>query len=375
MKRFTAIILGSAMLVAACGNESQSPTGATATSSASPSETTTTQFSAAVTFSASSTTTAPAPLTTEAVPVATTDASSPPTTLVTTTSSPTPSPVDTVVAILGGYIVVADAETGDVGFSSLVADVGSWAVDLNVNSTGDRAYFTLWFEDWWYSCEASTGTIYSIDLDGGGGYFEFGRGRRWVGSADGVGQAFITSNSCMPDPEEPDLWVIVRFDTVVLVEPMSGEDFRIPVGLGAEVEVVDITYAPDGDLFVLLSNAEIRKVNFDHFVLADAPVYGFYDLGGEPSSWSLVGFEQNLGGLLVSKTEVGLSSVAVVIEHGPTEIIREDVVAMNYRLAGGSFMQLVLGQLFVDGHEVLIPAQDELGESFVNDVAWVEALG
>ncbi len=313
-RRLVVLIAVSGLAVAACGGDDDSGSPSTAPDTASTTE-------AATTTTAAPTTTAPPPSTTEAT---TTTLATTTTTSTTTTSTPAPPPdlgpaPATAFAVVDTDLVELDPATGATG--RVVAEWfnsdGVFRGALQVTPDRAGAYFSEAYEDAWYGCESSVGSIGWVDL--ASGEFEI----RYAGtspslSADGTRLAYLASEVCVPDPEAPDFWVLTPYDQVVVVDLTSGDSIVIttaapPADYGDPNSLQWVGFHPDGDVLVLTSAGDIHQVPSgeativqQHPVVASAPPFP-YEMVGE----ALVGIDVgDEGAQRVVATELGEGGAA-----------------------------------------------------------------
>ncbi len=155
----------------------------------------------------------------------------------------------------------------------------------------DRA--TIWFsegyEDSWYSCESSVGSWGRLDTTTGEMQL-LGSGSGVEPSSNGELVSYVTSGVCVPDPEEPDLWVLTPNDRVVVRDLASGDE-RVfetdttPADYAAPGAVVGANFGPGGSLLVLMGDGRLFDVDLDgSSVIQDHPVAVDEVLGDPVSS-------------------------------------------------------------------------------------------
>ncbi len=367
MKRVVACVFVVLLFAAACGSEdSVSRTQDASTTSAGPTDTT----------AVSVTSTTAVPETTEA-PVTT--APSGQTTLTTETESATTVPsvaqVGTVAVLVENYLVLVDVATGETSYSKEVSGGGQFADNLSLSPDGTTAYYDISWEDFWYSCEASVGEVDSLVMDGTSEPVPLVFGADWTFALTTDFAAYVTSNRCIPDPEQPDDWVIVYFDTVGLVDIVTLVETDLPLDLAENVELVDITFDMERNLLVLTTDGDLFRVGPEQLTVAEAPSVAVSGIADGYDRWKLLGISDVLGGtILAAFSDTRAKAYAIGEDGSASEIYDADGVT-QLKLAGDQFMEIWEGRLFVAGEEVFVPPQDELGGTFVYDVAWVAALG
>lgn len=127
------------------------------------------------------------------------------------------------LVIDGQELKVVDVETGErlKTFDPYFDGDGLFVGRMALTPDGRALYFSVGFEDSWYSCEASQGGVWKLDLDFGITTV-IGEGFGAAVSPDGKWMATLFSEQCLPDPENPDLWVLTPTDTVILYDLTSG---------------------------------------------------------------------------------------------------------------------------------------------------------
>ena len=123
----------------------------------------------------------------------------------------------------GQALVIIDTETGerlkvfDPSFDGDGMSVGRMGLTPNASAL----YYSVGWEDSWYACEYSQGQIWKFDLDFGISTL-ITSGYSPSVSPDGRWLATLYSEQCLPDPENPESWVLTPTDTVILYDLSSG---------------------------------------------------------------------------------------------------------------------------------------------------------
>ncbi len=173
---------------------------------------------------------------------------------------------DTAFVLVGSDLVEIDTTTG-----TTLRTVKEWFSGDGVYRGGfelspDRKflYFSEGWEDSWFSCESSPGAVGRIDLATGEETI------LWTGtaiaiSADGNFAAYLEASQCLPDPEEPDFWVLTPYDTVVVVdlrimEPAMMTSQALPSSYDDPNSLRAVAFHPDGDAVVLGEDGILYKV-------------------------------------------------------------------------------------------------------------------
>lgn len=237
------------------------------------------------TTSDTTTTTTPAPTTAE-----TTTTSPPATTTVETTTTvdetgsttePAPAPVAPTVAylVIDQDLVEVDPTTSAPGrtVTEFFNGDGVFRGSLRVSPDGTTMWFSEGYEDGWYDCEASIGSVGVVDLVSGA--LEIvGLGQGVDVSPSGRQIAYLATEVCVPDPENPELFVLTPYDRVVIRELASGAERQIvsnpaPTDYASPSFVWWVGFTPSGDLVVVTGDEQVRLVDPDGSeVLQDHPV-------------------------------------------------------------------------------------------------------
>jgi len=123
----------------------------------------------------------------------------------------------------GQALVIVDVTTGerlktfDPSFDGDGMSVGR----MSLTPDASALYYSVGWEDSWYACEYSQGQIWKFDLDFGISTL-ITSGYSPSVSPDGRWLAALYSEQCLPDPENPESWVLTPTDTVILYELSSG---------------------------------------------------------------------------------------------------------------------------------------------------------
>lgn len=229
--------------------------------------------------------TAPAPSST-VPPTTNPPTTAPPTTIPTTTEPapttvpvappptvpPTTAPAVTVPTPASAFVVAEPALLEiDVATTEIVATVnelftgdGVFRGSLRVSPDRSAIYFSEGYEDSWYQCDTSIGMIGRIDV-ATGEVTMLGSGIGLELSPDGSRTVHLGSETCVPDPEAPDLWVLTPYDRVVVTDVASGSASTYvtatpPTDYGSPTAVDWADLTDDGSLLVLTVAGDVHRI-------------------------------------------------------------------------------------------------------------------
>jgi len=175
-------------------------------------------------------------------------------------------PTLSAIAMLGVDLVELDVASGATTRTITPFFSGDGLFRYGLSLTPDRSavYFSENWEDSWYSCEASPGTVGRVDLSTG--EVE----TLWTGtgatvSPDGRFVAYLESTQCLPDPEASDIFVVTPYDRVVVVdlvfnEPAFMDTESPPADYLAPTALDWVRFHPDGDALVGTASGAVYKV-------------------------------------------------------------------------------------------------------------------
>ncbi|MEQ9161962.1 MAG: hypothetical protein RLN74_04590, partial [Ilumatobacter fluminis] len=263
----TAIALAGTL--AACGGGSDEVSSSTvATTTEAPVETTVAPTTAAPTTVAPTTAAPTTAAPTTVAPTTAAPTTAPPTTAPPTTAPPAP-PVDTPATFFATTdlgLVEVDVATGEI--VNTVDDF--FSIDGvfrgNIRLTADRStiYFSEGYEDSWYACETSVGSIGSIDV-ATAAIDMLGRGSGVEIGPDESLLAYVDSETCLPDPEQPEFWVLTPYDRAVVRDVATGDEFvfetsPVPDSYDSPSAVWWADIAPDGSVLVQLQSGDVHRI-------------------------------------------------------------------------------------------------------------------
>lgn len=217
----------------------------------------------------------------------------------------------TLVAWVDGDLAVVDAETGAV--DRAVTDVygggGIFPGSLELGVDGTGVYFSVGFEDFWYSCDASAGRVDYVDLTSGDAT-EIATGFEPRISPDGSRLAYIASAHCIPDPDNENE-VISFYDTVAVLDLVTGRTQTWGPSPGTAQSpaslVESLAWAADGSsIYVSMEEGSLRVVNTAVGAALDAtPALGAGRSNGTLGGWVLEGVHSRSGNLIVVENDYG----------------------------------------------------------------------
>lgn len=175
-------------------------------------------------------------------------------------------PVAAAVALLGNDLVRLDAATGDTLATIVPFFSGDGLYRYGLSLTPDKleAYFSENWEDSWFSCESSPGSIGRVDLVTGE-IEDLWTGTGATVSPDGRFVAYLEASQCLPDPENPDFWYLTPYDRVVVVdlvfnEPAFMDSQALPTDYLDPNALDWVRFHPDGEALVGTALGAVYKV-------------------------------------------------------------------------------------------------------------------
>lgn len=280
---------------------------------------------------------------------------------------------DEAVGYQHGYIV-AVLENGPLGVIDAASGVvvrtddnvyygdGAFPGSLTLSADGASVFYTVGFEDFWFDCDASDGTLLSLDL-GGGEPQQIADGFSPAAKPDGSVLLYLASSQCIEDPNEPQ-FVLTPIDTVVRRSLMEGGEERdlLPLegDLGAGYEFFAAGWGPEGAIMLLDTEGTLYRLDQELTELADFEGFG----------WSLVGYQPNNGTMLIRyHTFDGEATttqlVAVDPGNGDTTIVEtfDGIAAAALDATGNHLVIATEDTLWVDGTAIEIDYR-------IVDLAW-----
>ena len=182
------------------------------------------------------------------------------------TTAPLPPAPATFFATRDIDLVEIDVASGSVTntIDQYFSGDGLFRGGLRLSPDRSTIYFSEGYEDSWYACESSVGSIASISL-ADGTITPLGVGGALELSPDGATIIHLDSDTCLPDPEQPDLWVLTPYDRVVVRDIATGATTEYatataPDGYDSVTTIGWADLADDGSLLVLTGAGEIHRI-------------------------------------------------------------------------------------------------------------------
>lgn len=180
----------------------------------------------------------------------------------------------------GQALVIADVASGErlKTFDPYFDGDGRATGRMALTPDASVLYFGTGWEDSWYSCEASQGQVLRYDLTFGGETF-IASGFSPTVSPDGHWLALLVAEQCLPDPEQPDSWVITPTDTIVLYDlttpsPSEVNRWKVttpPTSYFDPQMLTWIDWRADSQTLVVVNNARsVFEITTDHQGAVDA---------------------------------------------------------------------------------------------------------
>lgn len=178
------------------------------------------------------------------------------------------------LVIDGEALVIVDVTSGErlKEFDPYFTGDGMWVGNLSLAPDGTTVYYDVGWEDSWYSCDSSQGQVELLSLEFGTASI-VAPGYGPVVSPDGRWLAVLVAGQCLPDPEEPDFWVITPTDTVVLYSLASGWPVEarrwsvasVPVSYDDPRMITWVDWRADSQTLLVANNdGDLFEVPADH---------------------------------------------------------------------------------------------------------------
>ncbi len=241
---------------------------------------------------------------------------------------------------------------------------------LRLDPGGRSLWFSEAYEDGWYGCESSVGNYGVVDLETGEIRI-LGAGSSAEPSPDGEFSAVVSSEVCVPDPQQPDVWVLTPSDRVVVRQLSSGEERAFvtdppPSDYSSPSSVRWAGFSPAGNLLVMTLDGVVRNVDLDGSrVLQDHPIVlsGVDGLPAGATADALL--------VLVTGDEGSVELISIAAESGETVLLAssEQYFDAAIDVPTGAVLVAGFGEIVVeDGAPVTVVTVPE-GE-FVSALDW-----
>lgn len=191
----------------------------------------------------------------------------PATTPTTAPASPPAAKPATAFATADEQLVEVDAVSGATTrvLDEFFSGDGVFRGGIRLSPDRTTIWFSEGFEDSWYACDTSIGSFGRVDV-ATGAIEVIGTGSGVEPSPDGEFVAYLSSTVCLPDPENPEFFVLTPNDHVVVRQIATGEERSFftdapPDSYGAPGAVLGAGFSPGGNLLVLLGDG--RLINVD----------------------------------------------------------------------------------------------------------------
>lgn len=199
----------------------------------------------------------------------------------TSTTVPGPAPTPPALAYASGDTDLLEIDTASGAPSRTLVEFfngdGVFRGNLRLSPDAAALWFSEGYEDGWYGCDTSVGSIGRLDV-ATGALEIIGVGSGVEPSPDGTRIVYLASDLCLPDPENEELWVLTPYDHVVVRDLAAGTEQLFvtepsPSDYASPSQVAWAGYTPEGDLLVLTADGQLRLVDpAGSGVLQDHPV-------------------------------------------------------------------------------------------------------
>lgn len=251
----------------------------------------------------------------------------------------------------GQALVIVDVATGErlKIFDPYFEGDGMFVGRMSLTPDASALYYDVGWEDSWYSCESSQGQIWKLDLAFGIDT-NIAPGFNPTISPDGRWMAALLSEQCLPDPAQPESWVLTPTDTIVLYDLTSGwptETKRwstefAPTAYDDPQMLAWVGWRGDSESLVAMNNAgTIFELSLDHAGPIDT---------GPPLVAVVYGYPQALIGetLYMIRDETpeafgGFDLVAVDLTTGSTGEVITQTVGWPFAAADTTRTRLIWG--------------------------------
>lgn len=255
------------------------------------------------------------------------------------------------MVIDGGSLVVVDVASGErvKVFDPYFSGDGMWVGRMTLTPEASALYYDVGWEDSWYGCESSRGQVWRLDL-AFGTITTVASGYAPAVSPDGQWLALLVSEQCLPDPAEPEHWVLTPTDTVVLYDVATGRPVETarwsvtvaPTSYDDPNMVTWVDWRADSQAVLVMNNSgSLFEVPFDHQGPLDTGPAVLEGVAGHPQA--LVD-----GTLYVTRDETpeewgGFDLVAVDLATGVEGETITQTVGWTYAAADTTRTRLIWG--------------------------------
>lgn len=188
----------------------------------------------------------------------------PPTTTAPTTTQPTVEIPERALAFSGSDLVSVDTASGDTEVIQQSMFEAAYPSRLALSPDGERAYYQLYQEDSWFSCEFVSGEVVMVNVQSGSST-TIGRGLPAL-SPNGTRLAYLTSDGCFPDPAQPEFFIAV-FDTLVVTDADGTDQVRFglegEVGTPGSPALENLVWADSETILVLAESGTTYRIPVD----------------------------------------------------------------------------------------------------------------
>lgn len=220
---------------------------------------------------------------------------------------------------------------------------------------GTDVFFTVGFEDYWFSCDASDGTLISQSLSGGDGD-QIADGFSPIVTPEGDDLLYLAASECLEDPNDAN-WVITPIDTIVRRDLGTGEEDRQLLELTGDIaeyyEFSQLAWGPGEDLLLMDTEGVLFQLD------ASGVPRAITDLGEHAPQ--LIGWYRPMGRVLVldqiwddDKATTQISAVDLLSGEVSLEVEFDGLAAAALDATGDHLVMAAEGTLFVDQAEVPI---------------------
>lgn len=299
----------------------------------------------------------------------------PPTTAGAATTAPTgpaPSPAPATAFVTDDTrLLEIDVATGTIVRVVSEGFTGDGLFRGALRASPDRQ--TIWFsegyEDSWFACDSSIGSYGRVDV-GSGAVGLDGIGSDAEPSPDGLRLAYVTSKLCLPDPENPEYWVLTPADRAVVRELAGGAPREFVTATAPDsYDSPDLVrwagFRPDGELLVLMGDGRLFAVDVDGpSTIQDHPVL-VPDVAGFP-----VGVVGNALITIELGSEGSSDLASVDLATGQAAPLASSEGFMGVGISAGGHIAAVSSSPITVAPGAQVTVIEPADDSFIYDVEW-----